>query len=189
LDRLFSRYFCCSLSAPFYHSTNAPPSSSSTRCYQKDKRTNPWNLPKSSALSEIGQRLTAKHFHQLVCKRFNCGKSRFPFHLFCLQQQTMATGSVEQRLTIPINLATVPRYCTLLFIAADISTSRAARYLSYRLFIRLQNWYQATHVTGVPEKLPLMHGAEHPVRGRNHHFTATPNIAWSNCDLTLYRLP
>ena len=37
-----------------YHPTNAPHSSSSTRCsYQKDKRAKPGNLPKSNAVSQI----------------------------------------------------------------------------------------------------------------------------------------
>jgi hypothetical protein len=54
--------------------------------------------------------------------------------------------------------------------------------LSLPFCIRLQYWYLATHVTGVPEKLPHMHGAEQQLPGSNHHFTAKSNIAWSSCD-------
>jgi hypothetical protein len=39
-----------------YHSANAPYSSSSAYCsYQKDKQVKPKSLPKSNALSEIGE--------------------------------------------------------------------------------------------------------------------------------------
>jgi hypothetical protein len=44
-----------------YHSTNAPHSSSTTRCsYQKVKRTVPGNLPKSCSVSIIGETLTGE---------------------------------------------------------------------------------------------------------------------------------
>jgi hypothetical protein len=52
-----------SIFACLYHSTNAPHSSSSTHCYhQKYKRAKPGNLPRSNALSEIGEQGMGKHF-------------------------------------------------------------------------------------------------------------------------------
>jgi hypothetical protein len=49
-----------------YHSTNAPYSSSSTRCSYKDKGMMRGNLPKSNAFSEIGKYWIKKDFHILV---------------------------------------------------------------------------------------------------------------------------
>jgi hypothetical protein len=49
-----------------YHSTNAPHPSSSTNMhcsYQKCKRAKTGNLPKSNALSEIGEYWKEKFFH------------------------------------------------------------------------------------------------------------------------------
>jgi hypothetical protein len=49
-----------------YHSTNAPYSSSSTRCsYQQDKRAKPGNFPKGNAVSEIGEHCIEHSFFAL----------------------------------------------------------------------------------------------------------------------------
>jgi hypothetical protein len=44
------------------------PALSTRFCYQRDKRAKSGNLPKSNAISEIGERLIEKYFH-LVFKR------------------------------------------------------------------------------------------------------------------------
>ena len=54
----------CSVFPCHYRSTNAPYSSSSTRClYQKDKRVRPENWTRTKAVSEIGECWIERHFH------------------------------------------------------------------------------------------------------------------------------
>jgi hypothetical protein len=55
-----------------YHSTSAACLFSSQGCsYQKDKQTKPGNLPKSSALWEIGLHWVEKDFNVLFFKELN----------------------------------------------------------------------------------------------------------------------
>ena len=52
-DRILTQYFCFLCQ---YHSTNAPHSSSSTRCsYQKNKLFKPANLPRGNDVSKTGE--------------------------------------------------------------------------------------------------------------------------------------
>jgi hypothetical protein len=46
-----------------YHFTNAPLIFTTFRSYQKDKQSKPGNLPKSNALSEIGEQWIEKYRH------------------------------------------------------------------------------------------------------------------------------
>ena len=64
-DRFFSRYFCFPLS------TSAPYTPSTTCSYQKPKRANPRNLPKSNTLSEKNEQHQLQKYFYLVLNKLS----------------------------------------------------------------------------------------------------------------------
>jgi hypothetical protein len=85
-----------------YHSTNAPRSSLSTySSYQKEKRAKPGNLPKSSALSAIGQHCIEKHYSLFVTARLFCSAALRTVHLSSPYLVNLGTRYLASTLALP----------------------------------------------------------------------------------------
>jgi hypothetical protein len=87
------------------HSSNAPYSSSSTRCsYQKDKRTKPGNLRKNTALIGNRVRWIEKYFHFLLHSPAKASRSDTTEPVFNGDRRVMYSAFDREIRSLPLQL-------------------------------------------------------------------------------------